>query len=64
MEMPNIKNQINDGETGVTYIVMAYRRLTYEELVQAVRVFHAGRKSKKRLKKGVVITIFSLIGAD
>ncbi len=54
MEMPNVRNEILDVEKEITYVVMAYRKMTHGELVQAVRVFHSGRKSKKKLKKGTV----------
>lgn len=61
MKMPNIPNPIRDAEGDVTYVVMAYRKLTRGEIVQAVRVYRSQHKRKP--KKGTKVTIYSLHGA-
>ena len=58
---PNVKNIIKDPEKGVTYNVIAYRKLTRKEMIQAVCHYHAQKKTKKP-KKGDVITIVTVIG--
>jgi len=62
VKMPNVRNELRDAEDDITYVVMAYRRLTRGELVMTVRAFHSNRRSKKKLKKGITVTILSLIG--
>lgn len=63
MEMPSVRSTIKDPAKDVTYHVMAYRTLSREELVQSVRAYHSSRRTKK-LKKGQVITIMTIIGAN
>lgn len=63
MEMPKVRNVLNDERAGVRYEVLAYRRLTEGELLTAVRFFLSQRKAK-RPKRGTVVTIVSIIGHD
>jgi hypothetical protein len=62
MELPTIQNILRDNENKIIYHVMAYRSLTREELLLAVRNYLAS--SKKKPKKGSTITIISIIGAS
>lgn len=61
MEQPKVSNPIRDEERDITYNVVAYRKLSQEETVLAVRHYLAGKKSKKP-KKGSTITILTIIG--
>lgn len=62
MEAPNIKSTLNDKKNAVTYHVLAYRKLSAEEILNAVRAFKRTKQGKKRAKKGSVITIMTIIG--
>ncbi len=61
MEQPQVSNPIRDKEKGVTYNVIAYRKLSREEVVLAIRHYHAQKKQKKP-KKGTTVTILTIIG--
>lgn len=61
MQGPNINNIIKDEENDVTYEIMAYRRLSKGEMVDAVRFYQSQKKTKKP-KKGSTITIITIIG--
>jgi hypothetical protein len=61
MEMPNIRNTIKDERSRITYVVLAYRQLTREEVVDAVRYYQS--RQKKKPKPGTEITIITTIGA-
>lgn len=61
MKMPDVRNVIRDEEGDITYVVMAYRKLSRPELVQAVRVFRT--QHRKKIKPGTTITIQTLHGA-
>lgn len=62
MNLPSVKNTLNDPNSGVTYHVMAYRQTTPDELLSAVRHFLASEKPK--LKVGKTFTIWTTIGAS
>ena len=64
MEMPNVRSTITDASSGVSYHVLAYRKLSQSEVVAAARHYHLTRKSRKRLKPGTQITIISVLGYD
>lgn len=61
MEMPDVKTVATDEQAGVRYEVMAYRKMTDNEMIFAIRMYHSQRR-KKKLKKGTLITIMSIIG--
>jgi len=61
MEQPNIINTLVDSEKNITYEVVAYRKLSREELVLAVRHFYA-QKKKPRVRPGQKVRIISIIG--
>lgn len=61
MEMPNVCNVFRDEAKNTTYKVYAYRTLSREELVFAVRSFIGSMKGKP--KKNTVYDIISIIGA-
>ncbi len=63
MEQPRVSNTIRDEENGVTYDVVAYRKLSREEIVHAIRHYRASKKAKKP-KKGTTVTIVTIIGYD
>lgn len=61
MEQPHISNSIRNKEKDVTYNVIAYRKLSRDEVVNAIRHYHSQKNSKK-LKKGTTVTIVTTIG--
>ena len=61
MLAPNVANSILDQKRGITFVVMAYRKMTEDELNHAVVYFYA--HTKKKPKKGSRVTIISTIGA-
>jgi hypothetical protein len=61
MEQPNIISTLVDQQKKITYEIVAYRKLTKEELILAVRHFYA-QKKKPKVKPGQKITIISIIG--
>jgi len=64
IEAPTVKTSIRDPESQITYHVMAYRKLTREELVLAVQHYHDAKKRKPKYKPGTVTTIVTIIGAN
>jgi hypothetical protein len=63
MKTPNVVTTIVDRERNITYDVFAYRTLTHDELVFAVRHFYA-QKKRPKVKPGQRIIIYSVIGFD
>ena len=66
MQQPNVRSVILDKERGVRYEILAYRKLTRAEMLEAVASFW-GQLRKKRLKppkKGQTIIIETIIGFD
>ena len=61
MQLPDIVNILKDPEKDVTYKIVAYRKLSRDEMVQAVRFYHS-QKKKKRPKKGDTIEIITIFG--
>ncbi len=59
MKMPNIKTVLEKPVNGVKFEVLAYRKLTDREMLQAVA--HFFRSAKKKPKPGSTITIVSVI---
>jgi len=59
-ELPTIKTSAHDALLDVTYDVMAYRKITKAELMQAIAIYNGQRKRKP--KKGSRITIVTIIG--
>lgn len=60
METPNILNVLNDPNKNIRYEVVAYRTLSSDELVSAVRV--ALSMMKKKPKRNSTYRFFSVIG--
>ncbi|MCB2190329.1 MAG: hypothetical protein KQI62_02115 [Deltaproteobacteria bacterium] len=58
MELPRVKNVIKDPRRDVTYVVMAYRQLTRQEIVFGVQCYLS--RVKKKPKKGDTVTIYSV----
>lgn len=61
MKQPSVLNALVDKEKNITYEVVAYRKLTREELILAVRHFYS-QKKKPKVKPGQKIRIISIIG--
>lgn len=55
---PNVANIFIDPDNDITFKVMAYRKLSKQELIQAVNM-HASRRAKPA--RGTTVTIFSVI---
>jgi hypothetical protein len=60
MEAPTIKHMLKDPVAKVTYEVLAYRKLTDEEVVGTIRTYLAITPKKKRPKKGQQVTILTV----
>jgi len=60
MKPPDVITTIRDPKSGMTYHVKAYRKLSREELILAIRHYHASKKPKKRNIK--TVTIKTIIG--
>lgn len=61
MELPNVPNVIRDPERKVEYVVLAYRTLTRDEVLQAVQAFNRGKRAAPKNSR---ITITTTIGAN
>lgn len=61
--MPNISNVAKDEKQNITFNVIAYRKLTEDELRQSIRYFRS-TKEGRRIKKNTTYTIVSIIGYD
>ncbi len=61
MEVPSVKTTYKDTENGITYEVMAYRKLTEEETVLAIRNTLSLLKKSKRPKRGQTLTILTVL---
>lgn len=61
IELPKVRNTYHDQTRAVRFDVLAYRPLTAGELIDAVRTYLSHAKAKK-LKRGTVIQITSIIG--
>jgi len=59
MKLPDVVTTLVDQERGVIYEVVAYRRLTKQELITSVR-YHLSRL-KKKPKRGDVFRILIAI---
>lgn len=56
MQIPHIQNVIKDEQKDITFVVMAFRKLTGQETLTIVNNFLALNR-KKRFKKHSTITI-------
>jgi hypothetical protein len=63
---PNVRNVMLDKGRGVRYEILAYRKLTQEEMLEAVvSLWRQLRKKRLKLpKKGQTIIIETIIGHD
>lgn len=61
MKLANVSNLAFDQATGVQYNILAYRKLTPEELLRNVRMIQRTWRGKKP-KRGNTITVVSIIG--
>ena len=48
MEMPTVRNVVKDEQRKITYIFMAYRAMTREEILMGVSMLWQQRKKPKR----------------
>jgi hypothetical protein len=63
MQLPNVDNFIKDSQQGVTYNICAYRKLSQDEMMRAMRIF-IQQQEGRRPARGAVVKIFSLAGLD
>lgn len=61
MELPGVPHELRDPRRQVTYVVLAYRKLSRGEVLQAVRMYRAAHRAKPA--KGSRVTIVTTIGA-
>lgn len=65
MEMPNVVSEIKDPAKGITYRVIAYRKLTRPELVLQVQQYNAQpARLRAKAKPGQIVEIRTIIGHD
>ena len=64
METPNVISTIVDKEKNIRFDIIAYRKLTRTEMIQAVSEFYSQKKKPKKLKSGSIIKIVTIIGYD
>ncbi len=62
MQMPGVNNFIKDP-TGGKYNIVAYRKLSKEEMIQMVRLY-LSQKGNKKTGKGQTVRIETIIGYD
>jgi hypothetical protein len=62
-EGSGVRTTIIDRTNNMTYHVVAYRSLSEDEMVLAVRMYHAHMKNRRRKKpeRNKEITIYSLL---
>lgn len=58
---PDVDNILKDEQRGITYVIKAYRTITYEEKLLIVRHFYA-QKKKPKVKRGATIIINTILG--
>jgi len=58
-ELPTIRAQIKDPRNGITYEIFAYRDITREEAVQAIRLNNS--RSVEKAERGSVIRILTTL---
>lgn len=63
MELPTVHNPMKNEENNVLYDVVAYRKLTYDEIVSTIRAYHRQRKSRRKVRN-CTIEIVTLIGSE
>ncbi len=61
MKGPDIRNIIRDEKEDITYNIIAYKKLSRAEMIEAVQFFHS-QKKKPKLKKSITITILTIMG--
>jgi hypothetical protein len=64
MQPPDVEHRLRDEQSGVTYIVFAYRELEHHEVINAIRSALAHCKKKERPKPGQSFTVFTVLGAE
>jgi predicted transcriptional regulator len=63
MERPTVKNIIKDDRKNITFVILAYRKLTKEEMVDTVRSLWSQKKPPKILP-GQEVVIETIYGHD
>lgn len=62
MNPPHLKFTLRDEARNINYVVWAYREITRDELVAAVRAFRSS-KAGRRVRKNTNHDILTVIGA-
>ncbi len=62
MELPQVENILDDQDRNIRYVVRAYRKLSEQELVLAVRAFLSMQRGR-RPKRNTTYEIITVIGA-
>jgi hypothetical protein len=63
MNPPNVSNIARDADRNITFNVLAYRTLSQQELLMAIRYFRSTKQGRK-LKANTTYTIVSVIGCN
>jgi hypothetical protein len=58
-DMPDVKNALIDERRKITYVIMAYRRLTKEEMKSFVGVCLQDKKVRKLAIPGATVKLVS-----
>jgi hypothetical protein len=61
MQNPEIETTLNDGD-GVLWRVMAYRKLSEQEMLQTIRTYLQGIDRRKWPAPGSGVTLTTVIG--
>ena len=61
MKGPHIPHEVRDSKRKVKYIVMAYRQLTRDEMLEAVGAYLS--QAKKKPAPRTTVTILTLYGS-
>lgn len=64
MNLPNVRTSVKDPGLGVTFHVVAYRRVTPAEFRDAIAYHLSHRRRRTKLKRGTHIEVHTIIGFD
>ena len=62
--MPTVRHEYFSEESGIRYVVMAYRQLSHDELMRAMVGALAQTPQTKKPTRGMMFSIITTIGAE
>jgi hypothetical protein len=63
MQMPDVSNIVKDEAKNITYDVRAYRTISKQEAIMAIRIFRSSKQGK-RLKANSTCVIMTVLGCN